>query len=445
MAFLPLERITVKRRRDEDPVEALFIQPKKQRPSSYWKLIDDESSKFTSPLVSSDPVKKAHINPNAFHSPQIPSPRTILPGEGPPGQKNADSGLSESTEAGTDPRPMIKKHQQSFEPKQARQSGQRTPNILRSALKTRKFHLIRSPSPLYSPNMVSKSTTKQNRKIRGKSLAVFVERTEIAGKAKGLGNVSSPSSGGPRHLDNGEGKQMSQLENPRKRPNATAVERKWRTENWANRRKSNETNENLIRRAENVNEPSNQWNYESIRLAEQLQEVALAEIQTSEEGAKRPSGVRKLKVKPKSPKPRQSRTEKLADEDSEKDVTPGIVDIDDDGDYVLDTYVRSSPQHLEVPEPAESYHDLLNSTDHGNIGILVIEDEEEEALWQAFAEDQESDLEGNSEEEDENAEDYYGNDYPEDEVSSDDEFGRGAYNYRHAASDDEEFGWSDEE
>ena len=43
------------------------------------------------------------------------------------------------------------------------------------------------------------------------------------------------------------------------------------------------------------------------------------------------------------------------------------------------------------------------------------------------------------------AEDYYGNDYPEDEVNSDDEFGRGAYNYRHAASDDEEFGWSDED
>ena len=47
------------------------------------------------------------------------------------------------------------------------------------------------------------------------------------------------------------------------------------------------------------------------------------------------------------------------------------------------------------------------------------------------------------------AEDYYGNDYPEDEVDTDDELGRGAYNYRHYASDDEEFGdeepnWSDD-
>ena len=292
------------------------------------------------------------------------------------------------------------KHEQPFELKQTRQSCQKTPNILRSTLKTRNFHLIKNPSPLYSPNMVSKSTAQQHRKVRGKGLAVFVERTEITRKAKESGNVSRPSSGEPRHLDNGEAIHMSQLEKPRKRPNATAVERKWRTENWANRRKSNEMNENLIRSAENVDEPSNQWNYESVRLAEQLQEVALAVA--SEEGAKGPSGGRKLKVKPKSPKPRQSGTEKLADEGGEKNVIPSVVDIDDDGDYVLDTYVRSSAQPFEVPEPAESYHDPLHSTDHGNIGILVVEDEEEEALWEAFAEDQESDLEGNSEEEDEN-------------------------------------------
>ena len=291
------------------------------------------------------------------------------------------------------------KYQKPVELKQTRQSGQKTPDILRSALKTRKFHLIKNPSPLYSPNLVSKSTAQQHRKIRGNGLAVFVERTEITRKAKRSGDVSRPSSGESRHLENGEEIDISQLEKPRKRPNATSVERKWRTENWANRRKSNE---NLIRRAENIDEPSNQWNYESIQLAEQLQEVALAEIHASEEGAKGLSGGRRLKVKPQSPKPRRSRMETLADEGSGKDVITGIIDVDDDGDYVLDTYVRSSAQPFEVPEPAESYHDPLHSTDHGNIGILVIEDDEDEALWEAFAEDHESDLEGNSEEEDEN-------------------------------------------
>ncbi len=48
------------------------------------------------------------------------------------------------------------------------------------------------------------------------------------------------------------------------------------------------------------------------------------------------------------------------------------------------------------------------------------------------------------------AEDYYGNDYPEDELESDDEFDREVYKYRNGRSDDEEFdkdydGRSDEE
>ena len=48
------------------------------------------------------------------------------------------------------------------------------------------------------------------------------------------------------------------------------------------------------------------------------------------------------------------------------------------------------------------------------------------------------------------AEDFYGNDYPEDEVDTDDENGRGSYNYRLRGSDDEEYGddeptWSDAE
>lgn len=47
------------------------------------------------------------------------------------------------------------------------------------------------------------------------------------------------------------------------------------------------------------------------------------------------------------------------------------------------------------------------------------------------------------------AEDYHANDYPDDELDSDDEFGRGAYRHRRNASDAEEYdedtgNWSDE-
>ena len=37
------------------------------------------------------------------------------------------------------------------------------------------------------------------------------------------------------------------------------------------------------------------------------------------------------------------------------------------------------------------------------------------------------------------AEDFYGNDYPEDELESDDEYDRNAYRYRKDASDDGEY------
>jgi hypothetical protein len=51
------------------------------------------------------------------------------------------------------------------------------------------------------------------------------------------------------------------------------------------------------------------------------------------------------------------------------------------------------------------------------------------------------------------AEDYYGADYPEDEVDDDDEYDRGVYKYQNGASEDEEWdlkgnddgAWSDDD
>jgi hypothetical protein len=70
-----------------------------------------------------------------------------------------------------------------------------------------------------------------------------------------------------------------------------------------------------------------------------------------------------------------------------------------------------------------------------NIGVLVI-DSEDEDLWNQYAV---SDDDEDWDEEDSNAEDNPANDYPEDEVSSDDEFGSNAYKYRNRGSDQEEY------
>ena len=376
----------------------VVVQQKRQRPSGFWKLVDDdnEAPQYAVPFTES------RTTTIAFQSPKVPTVRTLLPSEDFNEQKNAIPSFSESTRPRADASTIIEKRQLPSDTTQPDQSHQKNHHCFASASKTRKFYLVKSPSPMSSPFLVPKTIAQKHRKNRTKDLAIFIERTEIIRKAKYSGDLARPSSGEPRNLDDGEKEDMSQLEKPRKRPNATTAERKWRAETWANSPKPNEVNENTTSTAENINEPSGQWKYDSIQLAEQLQGVVLEEICASEERAKRLNGGGKLKVNPKPPKPRGPRSESLADDGNRGDGMINITDLDDDGDYVLDTYIRSSAQPFEVTGAADSVYDSLYDIDHGNVGILVIEDGEEEALWEAFADDQESDPEWNSEEEDEN-------------------------------------------
>ncbi|CAK3998790.1 Hypothetical predicted protein [Lecanosticta acicola] len=107
-------------------------------------------------------------------------------------------------------------------------------------------------------------------------------------------------------------------------------------------------------------------------------------------------------------------------------------DTDDDTDYVYDTYVLASSSGAGAAQVGEE--GAL-----GNVGYLVIT-EEDQAIWETYLEDDPSEKDWDSDEEDENAEDWYGADYPDDELASDDEYNRNAYGYRaHAGSDDEEW------
>ena len=293
------------------------------------------------------------------------------------------------------------KGQQLSENTQPKKPRQNTHDIFASPSKARKFHLIRSSSPISSPFLAPKTVAQKHRDKRQRDLAVFAERPEILRKAKLSGGVQGHSSGKPR-VDNSEQKDKSQPDQPRKRPNATAAERKWRAATWANPPKPYAAAGTFARTAEKINEPSNKWNYESVRLAEQLQEVALEEIYASEERAKGLSASGQPKIKPKPPKTRQIMTKSLTVDGGEDDLMMNFINFDNDGDFVIDTYVRSSSQPFEVTEAANPNYHSLHAIDHSNIGVLIIEDEEEEALWEAFAEDRQSDQEWNSEEEDEN-------------------------------------------
>ncbi|KAK4546675.1 hypothetical protein LTR36_001893 [Oleoguttula mirabilis] len=102
---------------------------------------------------------------------------------------------------------------------------------------------------------------------------------------------------------------------------------------------------------------------------------------------------------------------------------------DQDGDYVYETYVLAPSGGARAADADPT----------GDVGYLIIT-EDDQSIWEAYIEDEPSDKDWDTDDEDENAEDYYGADYPEDELASDDEFDRNAYGYRrNAGSDNEEY------
>ena len=198
----------------------------------------------------------------------------------------------------------------------------------------------------------------------------------------------------------GNDEETSTAEPPRKRPNATLEERKWRAENWNKLVEPKHDTRTDLESDQKV-ELAGKWNVESSELAEQLQQIALQEIQAKEQRARVKSSHRQLKTQPKPPKPSQPIMQQATDACS-GDVAMADSDVlDEESNYVFDTYVRSSAQPLGTGESAELHVGPLQGIDHGSIGIIVIDDDEEE-LWETYGEVQESDPEWNSEEEDEN-------------------------------------------
>ena len=122
--------------------------------------------------------------------------------------------------------------------------------------------------------------------------------------------------------------------------------------------------------------------------------------------------------------------------------TSGEVEVEDDSSYVYETYILAPTTELDA-------YQLDMQPELGNVGYIVMT-KEDQSLWETYLEEELGDQGDISDEDDENAEDYYGADYPEDEIASDDELGRNAYGYRGRASDDEEWdentaAWSDDE
>ncbi|KAF2448233.1 hypothetical protein P171DRAFT_209123 [Karstenula rhodostoma CBS 690.94] len=186
---------------------------------------------------------------------------------------------------------------------------------------------------------------------------------------------------------------------PRKRPGAAAAMR---------------INPAYTAQSEGDANPSDEHVKHFEKLAEELEQEEQAQSKPA------PSPVKYL---PTGPARRSKKATALAVQD------PDAMDVDE---YVIDTYVRE-----ELMSDADG-----NIVKHeGIIGYIILKEEDED-WWNG---EDESDREFDTDEDDENAEDYYANDYPEDELSSDDEFDRDPYQrkYRHG-SDDEEYDLNDD-
>lgn len=262
----------------------------------------------------------------------------------------------------------------------------------------RKFHLTRSTSSSPYSYHISKPSAQQSRKSR-RELAVFVERTERALKAE-QANIKEARNSITYANVTVEVQGIPEPERARRRPNATAVERQWRTDNWGRPVEPAATAIKAPKLAQSVTEPSDQWDYESPRLAEQLQQIALQEIQAQEKGPKDLSQP-KLRTQPKPPKPRQPGLQQFLEMGRGEDIMTDPADVDDAGLYVFDTYVRSTAGQDGEVHVADPNVDVMQAMSPAKFGIIVIDDDKEE-LWETYGEDQESDAEWDSEEEDEN-------------------------------------------
>ncbi|KAI1360426.1 hypothetical protein F5Y08DRAFT_47313 [Xylaria arbuscula] len=190
---------------------------------------------------------------------------------------------------------------------------------------------------------------------------------------------------------------------------------------------------------------TDRWNVDMQQLTADMEAYAMQQIglnlQRAEDEKREQERARmnvssKLKFKPKP-------TKRYAERHPEEAAQPtdnGMMDVDvgnsdsDDSDYVIETYVRV---------PASSMGDHVPPQ---NVGLLVFDGEPDIEFF--YGEDDESEDEWAEDEEDENAENYYTADYPDEEVTSDDEFDKNPYAFRTGnASDLEEYdvGESDDE
>lgn len=442
----------------------LDIEQKRQRRAHYlWYRVSDaqylnRSASLSPPLRQQRSIATSNTRRESV-TPRPPSLRTT-----PPSEDASYTPISPSSQKHS---PTKSNHSQANERvsklSNCISNTKKIPNPLKPVLRPRTFHLSRGSASSTPQTMVTINGV-QKTKRRRQDLACFVETRKMSSKLKSSCNLSivpnivlNRAEGDSQPTKNGSGP------SPRKRPIVNDVEKKWRNENWTRSTSKDKVTPNLPQVPLKETTSTGQFDYQSSALIEKLHKVALEETASLFRSGVQYSNQREPKINPKPSKARRQDNQSAMNDD-EPVKTIQIYDSEDD--FVYDTFVRTCNQSTILDSSMPDIN-ALDMVDGHKIGILIIT-EEDQLEWEKFGEDEESDKDWNSEEEDENgefqsadrkiscmlltisAEDFYGNDYPEDEVDSDDEYGRGAYNFRKYGSDNEEYDedsttWSDED
>lgn len=392
---LPPERISVKRRREDAPIDTFYLEENhraKKRSTAqayHFRLLQASAIAPVSQYDSGVTQRAAaarQLRPQ-YDSNGIPTVRSTAPGD-----EIADfASLRQSQQPQVQPLHTAPSAPEKVETTSSKDEHLSTPALLRLAKNARRFHLTRNLSSSYAPSGptgIRKSTARSS-SIRP-PLPTFIESQQLYDEL-----YTKPP------VDRLVSKPESEV--------AQAPGEPVRSDQTAPLAPFIKTKTPLMKTGVSVNDPMSSWDVNSDQLADELAALAM-EMDSDTEA-------------PSAAAPVISKTQQT------KATGPP------DDDFIYETYIRM---------PTESTIENQLTLHGDNFGVLVI-NEEDEDLWEGYMES-EDDSEWDSEDSNGTkaavlrllletdtlaAEDNPANDYPEDEVSSDDEYDRNAYRYFH--------------
>lgn len=285
-----------------------------------------------------------------------------------------------------------------------------------SAAEPRRFHFSR---PLLTPTSLMTTGTKTGKRSRNNvPTTVFVEHKHKRSRTEDV------------HMKDADATSPTAAEEPPRKLKLPGADRKGPPRPVAQIRKDVPKSVEDKHWAAEDDELSRRMNAFALEIIGQnLAEEEERDRKAAAAAARKPATSSPHKFKPKPPAKRfaERHPEVIAKYEESAPLEPdqdGYETASED-EYIVETYVR-------VPASV-----LSKDVDPEKIGLLVFGNESDAEFFYGVEGD--SDDEWLEDDEDENAENYYTADYPDEDLDSGDEYGRGAYNYRGNASDQEEF------